>query len=60
MTTRRSISQFSMVCTVLLSAHSLTAQTNLPRPDPDFKGKVGETYTDSTASYPQPLKAAAG
>jgi arylsulfatase len=30
--------------------------TQLPRPDPDFKGRIGETYKDSTPSYPQPVK----
>jgi arylsulfatase len=34
--------------------------TQLPRPDPEFKGKVGETLKDSTPSYPQPLKAPPG
>ncbi len=32
----------------------------LPKPDPEFKGKIGETYKDSTPSFPQPLKAAKG
>ncbi len=36
------------------------AQTQLPQPDPEFKGKIGETYKDSTPSYPQPVKAAKG
>ena len=35
-------------------------ETQLPKPDPDFKGKIGETYTDSTASFPTPLNAAKG
>ena len=34
--------------------------TQLPRPDPAFKGKIGETYKDSTPSYPQPVKAPKG
>lgn len=34
--------------------------TQLPRPDPEFKGKIGETYEDSTPSYPQPLTARKG
>jgi arylsulfatase A-like enzyme len=34
--------------------------TQLPQPDPAFKGKVGETYKDSTPSYPQPVKAPNG
>jgi arylsulfatase len=29
----------------------------LPRPDPVFTGKIGETVKDSTPSYPQPVKA---
>jgi arylsulfatase len=36
------------------------AGSQLPKPDPEFKGKVGETYKDSTPSYPQPIKAAKG
>jgi len=32
----------------------------LPRPDPDFKGKIGETYRDSTPSYPLPVTAPKG
>ena len=34
--------------------------TQLPKPDPAFKGKIGETYKDSTPSYPLPVKAAEG
>jgi arylsulfatase A-like enzyme len=34
--------------------------TQLPKQDPEFKGKVGETLKDSTPSYPQPLKAPQG
>ena len=36
------------------------AGTQLPKPDPEFKGKIGETYKDSTPSYPPPLKAPQG
>jgi arylsulfatase len=32
----------------------------LPRPDPAFGGKVGETIKDSTPSYPQPVRAPKG
>jgi hypothetical protein len=32
----------------------------LPRPDPAFKGKIGETYKDSTPSYPQAVKTPSG
>jgi arylsulfatase len=36
------------------------AGTQLPRPDPEFKGKIGESYKNSTPSFPQPVKAAKG
>ncbi len=32
----------------------------LPLADPKFTGKIGETYKDSTPSYPQPVTAAKG
>jgi hypothetical protein len=32
----------------------------LPKPDPAFKGKIGETYKDSTPDYPQSVKAPKG
>ena len=32
----------------------------LPQPDPDFKGKIGETYNQSSPSYPLPVKAPKG
>jgi arylsulfatase len=34
--------------------------SQLPQPDPKFTGKIGETFKDSTPSYPQPVKAAKG
>jgi arylsulfatase len=34
--------------------------TQIPQPDPEFKGKIAETFKDSTPSYPQPVKAAKG
>ena len=34
--------------------------SQLPKPDPAFKGKIGETYKDSTPSYPLPVKAPKG
>ncbi|HEV3444935.1 MAG TPA: sulfatase-like hydrolase/transferase, partial [Gemmataceae bacterium] len=34
--------------------------TQLPKPDPEFKGRIGETYRDSTPSYPLPVKAPKG
>ncbi len=36
------------------------ASTQLPKPDPSFKGNIGETYKDSTPSYPLPVTAAKG
>jgi arylsulfatase len=29
-----------------------TGGAQLPKPDPAFEGKIGETYKDSTPSYP--------
>ena len=49
----------SISCNMLLS-HPAYAQTKLPQPDPEFKGKIGETLEDSTPSYPQPVKAPKG
>jgi arylsulfatase len=37
-----------------------TDGTQLPRPDPQFKGKIGETYNDSTPDFPQSVKALQG
>jgi arylsulfatase len=34
--------------------------TGIPKPDPAFTGTIGETYQDSRASYPQPIRAPAG
>jgi arylsulfatase len=34
--------------------------TQLPKPDPAFTGKIGETVRDSTPNYPQPVKAPKG
>lgn len=34
--------------------------TRLPKPEPAFKGKIGETYKDSIQDFPQPLKAPEG
>ncbi|AFZ45023.1 sulfatase [Halothece sp. PCC 7418] len=41
---------------------SKSAQTiiQLPKPDPEFKGKVGKTYKDSVPSYPEPVEAPEG
>jgi arylsulfatase len=34
--------------------------SQLPKPDPEFTGKIAETYKDSTPSFPLPAKAAKG
>ena len=44
---------------VLICAPAL-AQDQLPKPDPQFQGKVGDTYENSTPSYPLPVQAPAG
>jgi arylsulfatase A-like enzyme len=36
------------------------AAGKLPKTDPAFRGKIGETYQDSTPSYPAPLRAPQG
>ncbi len=38
----------------------LEGGTRLPKPDPAFKGKIGESYKDSTPYYPLPVKAPTG
>lgn len=38
----------------------LATGTQLPKPDPEFKGRIGETYRDSTPSYPLPVRAEKG
>ncbi|QQX82849.1 arylsulfatase [Cupriavidus necator] len=37
-----------------------TSGLALPKPDPVFRGKIGETVKDSTPDYPAPLKAPKG
>jgi arylsulfatase len=36
---------------------SAADRAQLPQPDPKFAGKIGETFKDSTPSYPQPVRA---
>lgn len=50
---------WSMLLSALCAPLAL-AQLKLPQPDPEFKGKIAETYQDSTPSYPQPIQAPAG
>jgi len=42
-----------------ISTESAQTMIQLPKPDPEFKGKVGKTYKDSVPSYPSPIKAPA-
>jgi arylsulfatase len=64
--TMTSLFQNGVRLAALLGTFGLTtlahAQSSLsiPRPDPEFKGKIGETLQDSTPSYPQPFKAPKG
>jgi len=39
---------------------AMRGSVQLPQPDPVFKGRIGETYKDSTPDYPQPVKAPKG
>ncbi len=39
---------------------SASAGAQLPQPDPAFEGKIGDTYQDSTPSYPAPVTAPKG
>lgn len=41
-------------------AHTSFAQEALPKADPEFKGKIGETYKDSIPNFPLPVTAAKG
>ena len=36
------------------------AQDVLPKPEPPFKGTIGQTVKESKADYPKPLEAPAG
>jgi arylsulfatase A-like enzyme len=50
----------SLICSACIIVTPSYAQTQLPQPDPAFKGKIGETYKDSTPNFPTPFKAAKG
>jgi len=39
---------------------SATDGKQLPKPDPAFKGKIGDTFKDSTPDYPRPVTAPKG
>src|SRR5262245_63282997 len=49
--------------TMALAQNKSEPPTNgnqLPKPDPEFRGKIAETFKDSTPSFPQPVKAPKG
>ena len=50
----------AVFCLSCITAFTSWGQTQLPQPDSAFKGKIGETYKDSTPNYPMPVKAAKG
>jgi len=61
MTVRALLTAF--VVSFVASTQCIAAEperSQLPIPDPAFKGKIGETYRDSTPDYPQPVKAPKG
>ncbi len=49
-----------VICLGGVNPLSSNGQSQLPQPDPEFKGKIGETYKDSTPNFPTPVQAAAG
>lgn len=44
----------------LATHRHVQGQSQLPKPDPDFKGKISKTYQDSIPSYPLPVTAPKG
>jgi len=36
------------------------AGRQIPKPDPEFRGKIGQTFQDSTPNYPPPVRAPKG
>jgi arylsulfatase A-like enzyme len=62
MTLTKSLLTGAATLALLTASPFAHAQSSLsiPRPDPEFKGKIGETLKDSIPSYPAPLKAPQG
>ncbi len=50
----------SLICSACITVTPSYAQTQLPQPDPAFKGKIGGNYKESTSSFPVPLTATKG
>ena len=42
------------------SSPAVTPIGQLPKPDPAFEGKIGETFKDSTPQFPKPVRAPKG
>jgi arylsulfatase A-like enzyme len=55
---KNSFAVFFLLCSACAAPCISQGQTQLPQPDPMFRGTIGETYKDSTPSYPLPIKAA--
>lgn len=51
---------FTASCKVGVADEIQTTGSQIPRPDPVFTGKIGQTYKDSTPSFPFPVTAAKG
>ena len=56
----RSIHVLSLLILCSSAPAAEPSRESLPIGDPPFEGKIGETYKDSTPSYPLPVKAAKG
>jgi phosphoglycerol transferase MdoB-like AlkP superfamily enzyme len=56
------VAAVAMVAIMSCSAMRVVAQdrTQLPLPDPAFKGEIGRTIAESKPDYPQPVKAPTG
>src|SRR5256714_11207159 len=62
MTVRKGLLSGAAALALMTASPHAHAQSSLsiPRADPEFKGKIGETLKDSMPSYPPPLKAPLG
>src|SRR4051812_38842507 len=54
-----SLASAAIIAVLLAGGRPARAQ-QLPKPDPVFSGKIGETFKDSTADFPRPVKAPRG
>src|SRR5439155_12404046 len=66
MKTGPTLAAIALLIAAMASAQDMKAEPKpagsqrLPKPDPQFNGKIGETYKDSSPDYPQPIKPPAG